>query len=93
MHFKWKNYGARWTDKNSAIKTHIDNCEGINHINSINSIFLDARVDNRSAHISFVKSCVSIIDRSHHWNVILLKEALCIKQLKPMLNYGLMASK
>ena len=34
---------------------------------------------------------MSIIDRSDHWNVLLLKEALCIKQLKPVLNYGLMA--
>ena len=32
-------------------------------------------------------------DRSDHWNVLLLKEALCIKQLKPVLNHGLMASK
>ena len=82
-----------WSDKNSAIKTHIDNCEGINHIKSINSIFLDTLVDNRNAHISLVQSCVSIIDRSDHWNVLLLKEALCIKQLKPVLNYGLMALK
>ena len=82
-----------WSDKNSTIKTHIDNCEGINHINSINRIFLDTLVDNRNAHISLVQSCVSIIDRSDHWNVLLLKEALCIKQLKPVLNYGLMALK
>ena len=36
-----------WSDKNSAINTHIDNCEGINHINSINNIFLEASADNR----------------------------------------------
>ena len=82
-----------WLDKNSAIKTHIDNCEGINHINSINSIFLDAPVDNRSAYISLVQSCMSFIDRSDHWNALLLKEALCIKQLKPVLNHDLNSSK
>ncbi len=35
----------------------------------------------------------SVIDTARHWSVLLFKEALCIRRLKPRLNHGLKASK
>ena len=69
-----------WKDKNSAILTHINDCDGVKHIkNDIN--------------INIVKNNVQVIDSHKNWNVLLYKEALKIKELKPLLNNGLKASK
>lgn len=49
--------------------------------------------DHRDKNINLVKSNVRVIDSHKNWNVLLYKEALKIKELKPVLNDGLKASK
>ena len=61
--------------------------DGVARINALNNLYND-RSDNRSAHISIVLSNIHIVD-----HLLLTKEALKIKQNKPTLNNGLIASK
>ena len=49
--------------------------------------------DHRDININIVKNNVRIIDSHSNWNVLLYKEAVKIKELKPLLNIGLKASK
>ena len=49
--------------------------------------------DHRDKNINLVKSNVRVIDSHKNWNVLLYKEALKIKELKPVLNDGLKACK
>ena len=89
-----------WTDKNSAIYTHINECEGVRHINNImfidDSLISDVSIsekDKRDRNVNIVQSNTRIIDAHKNWKVLLIKEALKIKELKPILNNGLKASK
>ena len=41
----------------------------------------------------FIFTNSKIIDRSDHWSLLLFKEALAIRRLKPELNHGTKASK
>ena len=87
-----------WKDKNSAILTHINDCDGVKHIKNLMSIntplFADVITpDHRDININIVKNNVQVIDSHKNWNVLLYKEALKIKELKPLLNNGLKASK
>ena len=85
-----------WNDPNSAVRTHIDNCDGVQFINAISHfprLHTSPQRDDRSLHISTVQRNVVMIDQSDNWSVLLYKEALHIKQLKPALNQGLMASR
>ena len=91
-----------WTDKNSAIYSHLYDCTGIQHlfgIASLQSSLLTSpsssplQFDLRSARINLVQDNTTIIDRHRNWNILLFKEALKIKQLNPILNSGLKASK
>ena len=43
--------------------------------------------------INIVQNNVGIIDSHRNWNVLLCKEAIKIKELKPLLNNSLKASK
>ena len=49
--------------------------------------------DHRDININVVKNNVRIIDSHKNWNALLYKEATRIKELKPLLNIGLKASK
>ena len=49
--------------------------------------------DHRDININIVKNNVQIIDSHRNWNVLLYKEAIKIKELEPLLNIGLKASK
>ena len=49
--------------------------------------------DHRDININIVKNNVRIIDSHSNWIVLLYKEAIKIKELKPLLNIGLKASK
>ena len=49
--------------------------------------------DYRDMNINIAKNIVRIIDSHSNWNVLLYKEAIRIKELKPLLNIGLKASK
>ena len=87
-----------WKDKNSSILTHINDCDGVKHIKNLMSIntplFADVITpDYRDININIVKNNVQVIDSHKNWNVLLYKEALKIKELKPLLNNGLKASK
>ena len=49
--------------------------------------------DKRDLNVNIVKSNTRIIEAHKNWKVLLIKEALKIKELKPILNNGLKASK
>ena len=49
--------------------------------------------DYREININIVKNNVRIIDSHSHWNVLLYKETIIIRELKPLLNIRLKASK
>ena len=49
--------------------------------------------DLRTSHFNLVQDNTEIIDRHKNWNIILLKEALKIKELNPIVNSGLKVSK
>ena len=87
-----------WTDKNSAIYTHINQCEGVRHINNImfidDSLISDISIsekDKRDRNVNIVQSNTRIIDAHKNWKVLLIKGALKIKELKRILNNGLKA--
>ena len=87
-----------WSDKDSADRAYIHECDGIKHIKNL--MFLNTSVDgdvttpdHRDININIVKNNVRIIDSHSNWNVLLYKEAVKIKELKPLLNIGLKASK
>ena len=87
-----------WSDKDSAVRAHINECDGIKHIKNL--MFLNTSVDgdvttpdHRDININIVKNNVRIIDFHSNWNVLLYKEAIKIKELKPLLNIVLKASK
>ena len=54
---------------------------------------IDDEFDLRSSRINLVQMNTRIIDRRKNWNVLLFKEAINIKEIKPTLNTGLKASK
>ena len=63
-------------------------------------MFLNASVDgdvttpdHYDIKIDIIINNVRIIDFHRNWNVLLYKEAIKIKELKPLLNIGLKASK
>ena len=92
-----------WSSNDSAIKFHLDSCDAFNDILCIHNMspslfsdtwFSDAGSDNhRALRIELVQNNTTIIDRHNNWNILLFKEALKIKELKPCLNSGLKASK
>ena len=47
----------------------------------------------RLGHINMVQRNLKIIDKGKNWSIILLKEALYIKDRSPLLNSGLKASR
>ena len=84
-----------WYDKNSAIRHHIDNCDALQYINRLmlmgdNSL---SKEDIRLGHINIVQQNLKVIDKSKNWSIILLKEAIYIKDRSPLLNSGLKASR
>ena len=54
---------------------------------------IDHELDLRSILINLVQMNTQIIDRHKDWNILLFKEAIKIKEVKPSLNIGLKASK
>ena len=51
------------------------------------------KFDLRTTRINLVQDNTEITDRHKNWNILLFKEALKIKELNPILNSGLKASK
>ena len=92
-----------WTDNNSAVYKHLDNCTGVQHSFDIvslhSSLFLSSasiqnsdKFDLRTC-INLVQDNTEIIDKHKNWNILLFKEVLKTKELNPILNSGLKASK
>ena len=54
---------------------------------------IDDEFDLKSSRINLVQMNTRIIDHHKNWNVLLFKEAIKIKEIKPTLNTGLKASK
>ena len=90
-----------WNDKDSIVFNHLNECIGAQHMFEIGKLTLslltnnsiDHEFDLRSSRINLVQINTQIIDGHNNWNVILLKEAIKIKEIKPTLNTGLKASK
>ena len=83
------------TSKNSAIFEHLMNCLEFDYITKqlhygISNLSPN---DKRNYVIECVSNNTDIIDTSLNWNILLIKEALYIKRMKPMLNNGLKASR
>ena len=61
------------------------------------SLFSDSIVDDvqdlRTSRINLVHLNTRIIDRHKNWSILLFKEAIKIKEKKPILNTNLKASK
>ena len=54
---------------------------------------IDHELDLRSTRIKLVQINTQITDRHKNWNILLFKEAIKIKEIKPSLDIGLKASK
>ena len=54
---------------------------------------IDHELNLRSTHLNLVQMNTQIIDHHKNWNILLFKEAIKIKEIKPSLNIGLKASK
>ena len=80
-----------------VVLNHIVNCDQVNFIKSIFSIptanAIHPKIDKKKFNINLVQENLRILDKSRFWNELLIKEALKIKERKPILNNGLNASK
>ena len=90
-----------WNDKDSAVFNHLNECNGVQHMFDIGKLapslftnnLIDHELDLRSTRINLVQMNTQIIDRHRNWNILLFKEAIKIKEIKPSLNISLKASK
>ena len=90
-----------WNDKDSVVNIHLNECNGVQVMFNIAkltpSLFFDSIVDDvqdpRTSRINLVQMNTRIIYRYKNWNILLFKEAIKIKEKKPILNTGLKASK
>ena len=93
-----------WTDNNSTIYKHLNDCTGVQRFFKVvflhSSLFTSSaliqnsdKFDLRTTRINSVQNNTEIVDRHENWNILLFKEALKLKELKPILNSGLKASK
>ena len=87
-----------WSVKDSAVRAHINECDGTKHIKNL--MFLNTSLDGgitTSSHchmnVNIVRNNIRIINSHRNLNVLLYKEAVKFKELKPLLNIGLKASK
>ena len=80
------------SDEESAIYDPINNCSYYSYIENLFRFNNDS-FDKAIFSINSVQSSTKVIDSAHDWNILLIKEALLIKQKMPKLNNGLKASK
>ena len=69
------------SDEGSAIYDHIKNCSCYSYIENL-SCFNNDSFDKALFSIHSVQSNTKIMDSTFNWNILLIKEALLIKQLK-----------
>ena len=79
-------------DKGKVIYNHIKNCSYYSYIENFFPFNNDS-FDKALFRINSFQSNTKIIDSILDWNVLLIKEALLIKQRIPKLRNGLKASK
>ena len=77
------------SEKESAIYDHINNCSYIEDLFRFNNDSFDKALFS----INSVQSNTKVLDSVHDWNILLIKEALLIKENMPKLNNVLKASK
>ena len=90
-----------WDDKDNVVFHHLNENIGVQHMFEIGKLtpsllinnIIDDEFDLRSSRVNLVQMNTRIIDRHKNWNVLLFKEAIKIKEIKPTLNTGLKASK
>ena len=86
------NVEHAWNDKDSVINIHLNECNGVQHMFNIAklapSLLSDSIVDDlhdpRTSRINLVQMNTRIIDRHKNWNILLFKEAIKIKEKKPI---------
>ena len=81
-----------FSDNESAIYEHINNCSYYDYIENLLRFNNDS-FDKALFSIDSVQSNTKVIDSAYDWNILLIKEALLIKQKMPKLNNGLKAPK
>ena len=89
-----------WTDKESALRNHLQNCAHIHHMYGIlnmNNLFDDSTSQNpelpRVFLIESLRQNTRILSNDRNWNRLLYKESLFIERNDPTLNRGLKASR
>lgn len=95
--------GEHSSKTESAIHDHLDSCEGLNYtLNLFNfspSLFNDnfmsqsTTVNKAEFYSTIVNKNTRIIASDNQWDMLLFKEAYYIKNLQPILNNGLRASR
>ena len=80
------------SDEGSAIYDHIKNCSYYSYIENLFRFNNDS-FDKALFSINSVQSNTKVLDSVHDWNILLIKEALLIKENMPKLNNVLKASK
>ena len=90
-----------WDDKDSVLFNHLNENIGVQHMfetgkltpSLLTNNIIDDEFDLISSSVNLFQMNTRIIDRHKNWNVLLFKEAMKIKEIKPILNTGLKASK
>ena len=80
------------SQKDSAIRQYICNCNGINYIKNLFKID-NEYFDNEPFQIELVRNNTIIVCKGNNRTNLLFKEALIIKERNPALNTGLKHSK
>ena len=96
-----RNVKNAWNDKDSVVNIHLNECNGVQHMFNIAkltpSLVFDSIVDDvedpRPSPINLVQMNTRIIYLYKNWSILLFKEAIKIKEKKPILNTSLKASK
>ena len=81
-----------WTQKDSAVFKHFDQCDGWGHIKGL--LQCDAEsVNQMLLQTNTVRDNTKIIGKADNWQVLAFKESLKIKDKRPTLNHGVKAAK
>ena len=81
-----------WTQKDSAVFKHFDQCHGWGHIKGL--LQCDAEsVNQMLLQTNTVRDNTKIIGKADNWQVLAFKESLKIKDKRPTLNHGVKAAK
>ena len=83
-------------NENSAVYQHLLSCPNlifINDLMQIDTSIKQTKSNLRDFFINTVQNNIKILDRSDNWSILLIKEALFIKDHNPSLNTGLKASR